>query len=1074
MSDQGDIGTIVGSSGDPAVNRDTFGTDLKDIEDRLELLIAEVTAARGSESTLQDALDAKQGTDQRNENSGYAGLNSSGNVPADRLPDSTEFTSNKNQANGYAGLDSNGDIDESVLPSSVTGLQAQIDAKQGLAQKGQASGYAGLGADAKVPLAQLPDVVSSLVTTNLGAWNASTNTPTIPAASSSNNGSYYVVTVAGSTDIDGETNWQIGDMLISNGTAWERVPFSKVDGIYATTDNIKNLTTDDVSAGDVLTRIRYATGHPILPVRLSVLAGGLSSQTLTTERQGIYFENTAQTLTFEVITFLGVLDARHAGAIADGGTTDSQPAVQACVDYLEERAGGTVVLPAEDNHYRFESQGVTLYRSVAVEGSAPASDSYRSDSALTQTVEGLADAGGGSTTVTITGHGLTNGQQVHIKINPDLKGDYLISNVTANTFDVSSSFSQTAVTSYADAGGGQVTVTAAGHGLSDGDRIEITDNADYNGAYVISNVTTNTFEITATFASSSGGSFHLLGKVNSARDPYTVRTNHGTVIDTGTGFSGFMFEAAGQGDKGIRLKWLTLDLSNADATVYNVTSITHFGGKVTAYNHDGATAFSDNDFVMITGFTDREYNRIVRADNPTSGVLTIEDDVNYTAGIGSDTPLIGKVVGGVYDKSWAFEPDGVHVWNGKTRACVGFWVASNDPDQHLGTTTAVTEYRQIRAGGNGYYEFRMTGIYVEKRSHFNVSIGWFNNCWNGAHFNRVGGNNTFYDVAIDINKDDPTDGDDGVVMTGGGHLEIWKGEYQSNYNAINGAATIWGNHTIIGALTDGVVVHESPTSVQGYRIEYGDSGDQILFQNASPQVEITSTIANSAFRLSATAGSGDTHLFALEFANDSATPGEVNAQIVGMTGNDRRDGAIVVQTGRTGSLSDVIEFDEDQIISILGNELTLDADKDTSIRADTDDEIVIKIGNTDRHKLTTTQIGLFTDDPNADIEVRSASAGLTTRLSADTGVTDSDLHTLDFVNYDADAAGEVLARIVGATDDTRRRGKLEFWTTSTTNTPALSLTIDRQGRFIAPRMPTSDPGVSGMLWSDSGTIKISA
>jgi hypothetical protein len=56
-----------------------------------------------------------------------------------------------------------------------------------------------------------------------GTWNASTNSPTIPTASSSNKGYYYKVSVAGSTSIDGETDWKVGDWIISNGTTWDKV-----------------------------------------------------------------------------------------------------------------------------------------------------------------------------------------------------------------------------------------------------------------------------------------------------------------------------------------------------------------------------------------------------------------------------------------------------------------------------------------------------------------------------------------------------------------------------------------------------------------------------------------------------------------------------------------------------------------------------------------------------------------------------------------------------------------------------------------------------------------------------------
>jgi len=55
-----------------------------------------------------------------------------------------------------------------------------------------------------------------------GSWNASTNSPTL-ASSTGTNGEFYIVSVAGSTDLNGITNWGIGDWAIFNGTVWQRV-----------------------------------------------------------------------------------------------------------------------------------------------------------------------------------------------------------------------------------------------------------------------------------------------------------------------------------------------------------------------------------------------------------------------------------------------------------------------------------------------------------------------------------------------------------------------------------------------------------------------------------------------------------------------------------------------------------------------------------------------------------------------------------------------------------------------------------------------------------------------------------
>lgn len=55
-----------------------------------------------------------------------------------------------------------------------------------------------------------------------GTWNANTNTPTIVSGTGVK-GDYYVVSVDGSTAIDGISNWGVGDWITFNGSVWQRV-----------------------------------------------------------------------------------------------------------------------------------------------------------------------------------------------------------------------------------------------------------------------------------------------------------------------------------------------------------------------------------------------------------------------------------------------------------------------------------------------------------------------------------------------------------------------------------------------------------------------------------------------------------------------------------------------------------------------------------------------------------------------------------------------------------------------------------------------------------------------------------
>jgi len=56
----------------------------------------------------------------------------------------------------------------------------------------------------------------------LGTWDASTNTPTITSGVGTS-GDYYIVSVAGSTNIDGTSVWNVNDKIIFNGLIWEKV-----------------------------------------------------------------------------------------------------------------------------------------------------------------------------------------------------------------------------------------------------------------------------------------------------------------------------------------------------------------------------------------------------------------------------------------------------------------------------------------------------------------------------------------------------------------------------------------------------------------------------------------------------------------------------------------------------------------------------------------------------------------------------------------------------------------------------------------------------------------------------------
>ena len=122
------------------------------------------------------------------------------------------------------------------------------------AEVGVASGVASLDSSGKVPVGQLPSVVMEYQ----GAWDPSTNTPTV-ADGTGTNGNVYYVTVAFAGPVGGLSdpsmvNFQIGDLIIYNGTVWQLVTpaagVMSVNGAQgAVIVNAINQLTGDVAAG---------------------------------------------------------------------------------------------------------------------------------------------------------------------------------------------------------------------------------------------------------------------------------------------------------------------------------------------------------------------------------------------------------------------------------------------------------------------------------------------------------------------------------------------------------------------------------------------------------------------------------------------------------------------------------------------------------------------------------------------------------------------------------------------------------------------------------------------------------
>ena len=232
------------------------------------------------ETRVNSIQDGRDGSDGRDGKDGKDGRPGRDGVTGPMGPAGRDGIDGVDGEDGVSVIDAKIDFDGSLVITLSNGREINVGEVVAPDLTERIKVIANGGGTSQVvldTLASLQAQIDALVVLDYkGTWNASTNTPTL-ASGVGDPGSYYIVSVAGSTNLDGITDWQPGDWVIFNGTVWQ-----KIDQSWATAganNNITSMTgvTGGISSPDF---IQFDTGA-----------------TVTNAAGRLYWDSTQQTLT---------------------------------------------------------------------------------------------------------------------------------------------------------------------------------------------------------------------------------------------------------------------------------------------------------------------------------------------------------------------------------------------------------------------------------------------------------------------------------------------------------------------------------------------------------------------------------------------------------------------------------------------------------------------------------------------------------------------------------------------------------------------------------------------------------
>lgn len=451
-----------------------------------------------------------------------------------------------------------------------------------------------------------------------GTWNASTNSPTLASGVGTKN-NYYIVSTAGSTNLDGITDWVAGDWVIFNGTVWEKIDQTNL--VSSVNGEVGAVVLDAADVGAIATVASADSSVTVTTVGTAVDLAVYSSPRLIAQVRN----ETGATLTKGTVVYISGAAGNKATvskAIATADATSAQTFGVVFAD-ISNNQNGYAVLSGDIAGLDTSAfaAGTQLYLSPSTAGTYTSTKQYAPNHLVYVGVVTRSHVNQGSIEVRIqngyemdelhnvSAQNPTNGQVLIYNESTDLwekntltdgtgisitegAGSITVANTgvlsltgTADEVDVSASTGAITLslpsTINANTTGNAATVTNGVY--TSGSYADPTWITSIAGSKVSGNIAGSAANVTGTVAIANGGTgatdaataLTNLGAYP-ASNPSGYTTNTGTVtsITAGTGLTGGTITTSG-----------TIDLANTTVTAgsYTVASITvDAQGRITA------------------------------------------------------------------------------------------------------------------------------------------------------------------------------------------------------------------------------------------------------------------------------------------------------------------------------------------------------------------------------------------------------------------------------------------------------------------------------------------------------------